>query len=98
MRRPELAQGEDREGVGPGERGRRAREAGVGIDPLRQRPGRGGGTAEVGEEGAGASDGRRGGGDAFLRVRECGKAQALQAVGAVQGSEPPLQPSPGVIP
>ena len=48
--RPELAQGENREGVGPGERGRRGRYTGAGVDALRQSAGRGGAAAQGAEQ------------------------------------------------
>jgi len=47
---PELAQGEDREGVRPGERGGGGGDAGADIDPLGQGAGRGGGAAQVAEQ------------------------------------------------
>ncbi len=60
---PELAQRQDREGVGPGERRGRAGDAGAGVDPLREQAGGRGGAAQVGQQAQcrrGARRGRRG--------------------------------------
>ena len=94
--RPELAQGEDREGVGPGERGGRAGDAGAGVDPLGQGAGRGGGAAQGGEQAQGAGD------RVALRRRRLGgeRGEAPGGPGGRRGPGvvAPCQSSPGTIP
>ena len=86
-RRPELAQGEDREGVGPGERGGRARDAGAASTRS--------GSAPAGVAARRRSASRRSAARRSARrwhalgaAGERARLQALQAVGAVQGSVP----------
>ena len=52
---PELAQGEDREGVRPGQRRGRGGKAGLDVDSLGEQAERGGGSAQVGHQAEGGS-------------------------------------------
>ena len=66
--------------MGPGERGGRGWEPGAGVDALGEHAGRGRGAAQVAI--------RR---SAARRSPSAARLQAVQAVGAVQGSRPPSQ-------